>query len=212
MATGLGEAICIYEAAESPASLQCFRQNKMTLAGLVPALKRCTDILSRSTMGLEFLLAGGVSAIAGFVVNFISVLLTEPRFAATKIGKLLVRLGYRTKKEESFSDRLARLATELSRASTEVDETLAEIETVAEQRQKIVQQLEKDMSDLSAREKELKDRITALEGVPLPAAEHFVKLSAPGERRSAWRDYILFLAGVVLSTIIAILLSILGFG
>jgi hypothetical protein len=47
-----------------------------------------------------------------------------------------------------------------------------------------------------------------LEKTPLAVAEHFAKLVAPGEKRSAMRDYLLFGAGVVVSTAIGIVIQV----
>jgi methyl-accepting chemotaxis protein len=163
-------------------------------------------------MGVEVLVtvvAALASAIAGLVANLLA---ANAQFAESWIGRLLLKVGFKPKKTEAFAEKLTRLTSELSRASAEVDATLAEIGAVAEQRQKAVQQLETEMNNLSAKERELKERVAALESVSLPAVEHFVKLTAPGERRSAWRDYILFLAGVVVSTITAIVLRLVGLG
>lgn len=81
---------------------------------------------------------------------------------------------------------------------------LAELAQVATDRAQAVQQLETDLATMSGREQELKQRIDALEKTPLAVAEHFAKLVAPGEKRSVMGDYLLFRAGVVVSTAIAL--------
>lgn len=85
---------------------------------------------------------------------------------------------------------------------------LAELSQVARSREVAVQKLEIDLVALETREKELKEKIEALESTPLPVAEYFAKLVDSGEKRSAWRDYILFGAGVVMTTVIAIIIQI----
>lgn len=64
------------------------------------------------------------------------------------------------------------------------------------------------LTAMEGREKELMERIETLERTPLAVAEHFAKLVAPGERRSAMRDYVLFGSGVVVSTAIGIVIQI----
>jgi hypothetical protein len=98
------------------------------------------------------------------------------------------------------------------KASKEMDGVLAELASVAKEREKTVGKIEMDLANLQNREKELQERIQHLQNVPLPVAEHFAKLTSSGEKRSARRDYALFGAGVVVSTVIAIALRLLGLG
>jgi len=58
----------------------------------------------------------------------------------------------------------------------------------------------------------IRDRVEGLQKVPLPAAEFFAKLIAAGEKKSALRDYLLFLAGVIVSALVVVLLKKLGYG
>ena len=89
-----------------------------------------------------------------------------------------------------------------------MDTVLAELAKVARNRETAVQKLENDLVSLDSREKELKTSIKTLEKTPIPVAEHFAKLVADGEKRGARRDYMLFGAGVVVTTIIAIVIQI----
>ena len=50
----------------------------------------------------------------------------------------------------------------------------------------------------------LRKNIADLKQVPLPAAEYFALMISKGEKSSAFRDYMLFFAGVVVSVIVAI--------
>jgi septal ring factor EnvC (AmiA/AmiB activator) len=95
----------------------------------------------------------------------------------------------------------------LTRASSEVDEVLRELSNVARDREAAVEKLEGDLAGLEGREKELKNKIEALQKTPLPVAEHFAKLLESRERRAARRDYLLFGAGVVVTTAIAVALQ-----
>jgi hypothetical protein len=56
----------------------------------------------------------------------------------------------------------------------------------------------------------LKRRVESLKSVPIPAAEYFANLMEKGERKSAFRDYTLFLLGVIVSGIVAVVLRMLG--
>ncbi|MDF0665307.1 MAG: hypothetical protein P0119_04435 [Nitrospira sp.] len=129
--------------------------------------------------------------------------------ASTELIQRLVRiLLKREEPQKPYSERLAELTENLSKASREVDAVLAELAQVAKDRAQAAQQLETDLATMSGREKELKERIDALEKTPLAVAEHFVKLVAPGEKKSAMRDYLLFGAGVVVSTAIGIAIQV----
>jgi hypothetical protein len=112
------------------------------------------------------------------------------------------RLFGRPQPQKSYGERLSTLTASLTRASSEVDDVLRELAQVARDREAAVKKLEGDLAGLEGREKELKDRIEALQKTPLPVAEHFAKLLESGERRSARRDYLLFGAGVVVTTAI----------
>jgi ABC-type transporter Mla subunit MlaD len=109
-----------------------------------------------------------------------------------------------------YSEQLERLTDQLTRSSGEVDQLLAELGQVARERQADVAKLEGDLKSLADHEQQLKRRIDDLEKVPLAVAEHFAALSATGERRSAKRDYLLFGAGVLVSTVSSIIFYLLG--
>ena len=128
------------------------------------------------------------------------------------IQKLLRRLLKLPLPEKSYGERLSELTDSLTKASRQVDEVLSELAAVAKEREKNARELEANMQLLEKRENDMKTRIEHLEKVPLPAVEHFAALMNRGERRSAMRDYMLFGAGVVVSTIIAIGLKAFGLG
>lgn len=143
------------------------------------------DLLVSSIAALLSLLAGG--------------------FLTSEIFRKYLR---KERPQKSYSERLSELTTSLTRASGEVDAVLGELSQVARDREKAANELQLSLSQLEEREKELKDRIDALQKVPIPVAEHFAKLVEPSERRNARRDYLLFGAGVVVTTIIAIVIQI----
>lgn len=116
----------------------------------------------------------------------------------------------RPRRVETYSDKLARLTESLTKSSAEVDGILAELTQVAQERERTVRDLETQLIKLTEDEKQTKQRIQDLQNTPLPVAEHFAKLTESGEKRSARRDYLLFGAGVLVSTVITIILSLLG--
>lgn len=130
--------------------------------------------------------------------------------ASSELIRKLVRYlrGVRETPPRSYSERLAELTASLTKASRDVDSVLGELGRVAKSREEAVQRLETDLASMEGREKELKEKIATLEQTPLPVAEHFAKLLEAGEKRSAKRDYLLFGAGVVVTTVIAIVIQL----
>jgi len=154
-------------------------------------------------MGIEILvslLAATLSMVAGGIAS------------SEVIQKLLRRVLKLPVPEKSYGERLGELTESLTKASRQVDEVLSELATVAKEREKNVKELEANMQLLEKRENDMKSRIEHLEKVPLPAVEHFAEIMNRGEKRSAMRDYMLFGAGVVVSTVIAIGLKAFGLG
>ena len=130
-------------------------------------------------------------------------------FASTElVRKLLYRILGKTEPKKTYTERLGELTRSLTNASGEVDSILAELSKVAKAKEESVTQLEQGLSELEKREKELKETVEALENVPIPVAEHFAKLMKSEERRSTKMDYILFGAGVVVTTLITIIIQI----
>lgn len=124
------------------------------------------------------------------------------------IRKLLHRLLGKPEPEKTYSQRLSELTHSLTNASSEVDSLLAELAQVAKDKEASVRSLEQGLTALEQKEQDLQDRIKTLENVPIPAAEHFARLMETGEKRSAMRDYVLFGAGVVVTTIITIVIQV----
>jgi uncharacterized protein YhaN len=149
----------------------------------------------------------GVDIFASIVASVVSLL--GAGLASTQLIQQLFRpLLKRKAPQKPYSERLTELTENLSKASREVDAVLLELAEVAKDRAAAVQQLETDLATMEGREKELKERIDALEKTPLAVAEHFARLVAPGEKRSAMRDYLLFGAGVVVSTAISVAIQV----
>jgi uncharacterized protein (DUF3084 family) len=139
------------------------------------------------------LLAGTMSMLAGGVAQ------------SEAFEKLLRKLLKRPAPEPSHSQRLARLMGDLRQASLGVDSILRELAQVAADREGAVSELEHQLRTLEAKEQALQERIAQLESVPIPVAEYFAHLASARERRTARRDYMLFGAGVLVSTALSVL-------
>jgi hypothetical protein len=135
-------------------------------------------------------------------------LIEEVRKFIRILREIFPQTGARPAK--SFSARVGELTANLEKASKEVDSVLKEIAEVARNRQATIDALETDLKTLEERQKNLQERIELLGKVPIPVADHLASLLEPGEKRSAQRDYLLFLAGVFVSTVSAILLHLIG--
>ncbi|MCL4273720.1 MAG: aminoacyltransferase [Anaerolineales bacterium] len=152
--------------------------------------------LQKNTEIISFVLAlfGGLAAITGWT-DLIS--LKQGKFKLSK---------------DNYSQKLETLLENLSKASKEVDSVLDELSTIAKEREASIAKLESGLASLEEQEKTLKKRVDELKDIPIPVAEHFASILEKGEKRSAYRDYLLFGLGVLLSTIISIVLRLIGFG
>jgi len=153
-------------------------------------------------VGIEILLS--VAAALGS-------LLTGFAFSSGTFRKFVRRLeGEEEEAGETYGMRLAKLTASLSSASSEVDGILEELAEVAGIRESAVRKLEEDLQTLETRERELQVTIGALERTPLPVAERFAELLEHSEQQSRRRDYLLFGAGVVVTTVIAIIIQLVA--
>ena len=153
-------------------------------------------------MGIE-IIASLAAAVTALLVGGVG--------SSSTIQRLIRELlGIRKEPEKPYGERLSELSASLTKASREVDSVLGELTDVARSREAAVQKLEADLETLQTREKELKEKIEALESTPLPVAEHFAKLLESNEKRGATRDYVLFGAGVVVTTVIATVIQLVA--
>jgi hypothetical protein len=104
----------------------------------------------------------------------------------------------------------AALFKELSAASERMDAAVKQIQDFTRAREQAVSKLESELGLLTQQEQDLKQRIAGLQNVPLPAAEYFAQMVEKREKKSAFRDYILFLLGVVVSAAVAVFLRKMG--
>ena len=144
-----------------------------------------------------------IFALIGAVISLVGGALTSTEALQKLIRVILKKEAPR----KTYSERLSELISSLNTASAQVDSVLRELSTVAQEKEQAVKKLETGLAKLQEREQELKKKIEDLKNVPLPVAEQFAKLVEPSERRGARRDYILFGAGVLVTTIITILLQ-----
>lgn len=162
---------------------------------------------------LLVVVAAGISAAAGGLLPAIKALLGEfaksesgRAFFVTSQGKTIAKFFGLSNEVQSPEG----LFVELREASLKMDNLVQKIQVFSIEREKAIVKLESQLGIMSQQEQELSKRISSLKDVPLPAAEYFATLVSKGEGKSAKRDYVLFLLGVLVSSVIAILLKKFG--
>lgn len=106
-----------------------------------------------------------------------------------------------------YSRKIELLLLKLTNVSNEFNSVLNELTTAINQRETSIRNLDAKLKELSNEESELNKKVDALKSVPLPAIEYLLQESQKSDKRSASRDYFLFILGAILSTIISIVLK-----
>lgn len=108
-----------------------------------------------------------------------------------------------------YSTRVGNAVENIKRASIEMDRVMQEFASISAERQKTIDLLEGKLIQLSEQESMLNQKIQSLEKVPLEAIRHFEETLTKGDRRSARRDYLLFILGILASVIVTFILKAL---
>jgi len=114
--------------------------------------------------------------------------------------------------EVSYHDKIKYLLDNLKKSSIELDKSFEEISLLSKEKKENLDLLENNLNQLTIKENELKSKIETLEKVPVEAIKHFEEVLNKGDKRSTFRDYFLFLLGVIVSIITSIVLKQVGFG
>lgn len=107
---------------------------------------------------------------------------------------------------------LTRLVNGLNKTSLELDNILAQIVEVAQNRAEAATKLQAEMKKLEEAEEEYLVRIEILKNEPLRVVSDLLNELQPNQIRTPRRDFMLFLAGVLLSAIVSIIWSLLRTG
>jgi hypothetical protein len=107
---------------------------------------------------------------------------------------------------------LSRMVNGLNKTSNELDKILAQIVEVAQDRAQAATNLQAQMKKLEEAEEEYLVRIEILKNEPLRVMSDLLNELQPNQIRTPRRDFMLFLAGVVVSTLVSILLGLLKVG
>src|SRR5215208_3222081 len=130
-------------------------------------------------------------------------------FFAVENRILSRRSGERGSKSTSTGD-LSQLVNGLNRTSLELDSILAQIVEVAQNRADAANQLQAEMKRLEEAEDEYLVRIETLKNEPLRIVNDLLNELQPNRIRTPRRDFMLFLAGVVVSVIVSVGLRLLN--
>ena len=124
------------------------------------------------------------------------------------------RVAYRrynqTGSKTTTTGDLARLANGLNETSNELDKILAQIVEVAQNRAEAAIKLQAEMKRLEEAEEEYLVKIEILKNEPLRVVSDLLNELHPSQIRSPRRDFVLFIAGVVVSTIVSFVLNYFG--
>jgi len=107
---------------------------------------------------------------------------------------------------------LTRLVKGLNKTSLELDNILAQIVEVAQNRAEASTKLQAEMKRLEEAEEEYLVRIETLKNEPLRVVNDLLNELEPNRIRTPRRDFMLFMAGVVVSAIVSIVLGLLRVG
>jgi len=106
-----------------------------------------------------------------------------------------------------FKDRLSSSITTLKNATEEIDNVIEEIAKISEEKHQTISKLEHQLVFLEEKENHLEDKINTMEKVPVESMKYFEEVLNKGDKRSAKRDYLIFISGIIVTTIIGALLN-----
>jgi len=162
------------------------------------------DLLKNESVTQIFITA--ISALVGILV---AVLITNLNFIRERKSPAIASTVTPT-------NRLQKLVDDLSKSSSEADKIIREITDDLKKREVALSELQSRNTELVTQEAELRRRIDLLKEMPIEVAEYFQKINEQNlktiDKRSSRRDFQFFVLGIVVSTIIAIILRIVGLG
>jgi len=127
-------------------------------------------------------------------------------------NRIISRRSSQTGSKATSTGDLSRMVNGLNKTSNELDKILAQIVEVAQDRSEAATNLQAQMKKLEEAEEEYLVRIEILKNEPLRVMSDLLNELQPNQIRTPRRDFMLFLAGVVVSTLVSILLGLLKVG
>ena len=157
------------------------------------ALVMATVTFVDRTVAVSLISAAGVSLLAGLLI-------------AMRPDSARVRHSTRP---HAYAQRLDELTAAVRGPSKELDRLLDELTEVAADRQSALDALTAQLATLAAQEHELRERNNGLLNVSVPALKAFAELNAESEKRSEYRDYLLFGLGVAFTIVTTLIAAVL---
>jgi predicted transcriptional regulator len=127
-------------------------------------------------------------------------------------NRIISRRSRETGSKATTTGDLSRLVNGLNKTSSELDKILEKIVEVAQNRAEAAIKLQAEMKRLEEAEEDYLVQIEILKNEPLRVVSDLLNELHPSQIRTPRHDFMLFLAGVVVSTIVSILWNLLKIG
>jgi len=149
----------------------------------------------------SFVIAGLISAIASILVGLL------PFVRSFLVNRIQSQI--KEKPIITYRERLNNTLEALKKNSLEMEKATEEINSIMKEKLTTIDKLEDKLVELSGKETELTSKIEQLQNTPVEVLNHFEKMLEKANKRSAYRDYILFCLGAVISAIVTIIVTII---
>ncbi|CAM4400289.1 hypothetical protein [Flavobacterium terrigena] len=164
-------------------------------------------------MGIE-IIAGLIATLLGGILPILRTIAKEFLESSIKKGQIGKTQEFIAKlfdieinEQKSYKQRLEDTLSVLKNAFVEVDKATVEFSELMKEKEKNIDAIEKRLAELSNEEINLKTKVETLQKVPLEALTHFEAILNKGDKRSALRDYLLFISGIIASVIVTLILK-----
>ena len=141
-----------------------------------------------------------------FIISFIIVLISE------FVNSYKLRKKHAVRREVTPGERIPQLISKLSSSSQEIDAIIKDVVQDIKRRQTVLEELKARHHTLFQKEEELSKRVQVLNDLPLEAAKYFQQINEQTlqqmEKKRARRDILMFVLGIVVTNVIAILLRV----
>ncbi|HZK12303.1 MAG TPA: hypothetical protein VFD10_08185 [Atribacterota bacterium] len=141
-----------------------------------------------------------------FIISFIVVLISE------LVNSHSLRKKHAVKREVTPGERIQQSISKLSSSSQKIDTIIKDIVQDIKSRQTVLEELKARHHTLFQKEEELSKRVQVLNDLPLEVAKYFQQINEQTlqqmEKKRARRDNLMFVLGIVVTNIIAILLVV----
>jgi predicted transcriptional regulator len=149
--------------------------------------------------------------ISGVLVQLLVTIVIGAVFYALE-NRIVSRRSKENGSKATSTGDLSRLVNGLNKTSNELDKILAQIVEVSQNRAEAATNLQAEMKKLEEIEEEYLVRIEILKNEPLRVVSDLLSELQPNQIRTPRRDFMLFMAGVVVSAVISLVVRLLRVG